>query len=241
MKKKLLIITLAFLVKSMSAAPIHNAAEKDDVNAALRELQEKRSAITSRRNFDKATPLHVCAEFGSMRVMRLLLSRGASVHAKDSFGSTPLHWAAAECKENALKLLIASQGKVDAQDKLGNTLLHVAAGGDSIRTVTFLLEAGAGVNSFNKIYSTPLDEADENDEIRSLLLAHGARSIHGKRKISFLEHPKTRRYLERPEDAEERRKNEPYSCKRSRKEYEEEEVEEKAPYYGYYTPEPDSD
>lgn len=52
-----------------------------------------------------ATPLHVSAAKGYIRVMRLLLEHGANVNALDNDGWTPLHAAAHWEQEEACKIL----------------------------------------------------------------------------------------------------------------------------------------
>ena len=40
------------------------------------------------------TPLQTAAEFGALRLVKMLLDRGASVDLSDRKGLSPLHWAA---------------------------------------------------------------------------------------------------------------------------------------------------
>ena len=42
-------------------------------------------------NSDGRTPLHMACSMGHLDTVKLLVSRGASVHVKDNFHHTPLH------------------------------------------------------------------------------------------------------------------------------------------------------
>ncbi|XP_010069439.2 potassium channel SKOR isoform X1 [Eucalyptus grandis] len=61
------------------------------------------------KNYDSRTPLHVAASEGSYSVASLLLEAGASVLAKDRWGSTPLDESRLSGDKNLIKLLEDAQ------------------------------------------------------------------------------------------------------------------------------------
>jgi len=64
--------------------------ESEPAPVRLRDDLTLFSAVLSRADFDKRTPLHVAALAGQADAVRFLLSHGASIHAIDRMGRTPL-------------------------------------------------------------------------------------------------------------------------------------------------------
>jgi cytochrome c len=118
----------------------------------------------------------------SIPLARLLLERGADVHAKKStLHFAPLHVAASQSKCEIAKLLLAHGADVNATGayECDSTPLHVAAIGyqpEVFAMVKLLLQAGADVNALTSDGRSPLWLAYIYDlgRIGTLLLAHGA-------------------------------------------------------------------
>ena len=55
---------------------------------------------------NKVTPLHNAAYRGFSECVTLLLSKGASVDAKDQSGDTPLHFASAGGHTHVVQILV---------------------------------------------------------------------------------------------------------------------------------------
>jgi ankyrin repeat protein len=93
------------------------------------------------------TPLMTAARTGTLASVKALLSRGASVDAKDeSRGQTALMWAAAEGHAAVVQELIAAGADVRARVPSGFTPLLFAVREGRLTVVRVLLEAGADVN-----------------------------------------------------------------------------------------------
>ena len=121
------------------------------------------------------TPLMHAAAYGSLDVMKTLLSAGADVNAKNAFDATPLLWAANDPAK--VRLLVSKGADVNARSKQGRTPLIVAAsydGGSEI--VKFLLEKGADITAKDGAGSTALVAATEANDTATvrLLLQKGA-------------------------------------------------------------------
>lgn len=114
---------------------------------------------------DNGTALHCAVEQDELVIMELLLSAGASVHARHN-GFTPLHYV--RSIEGA-RLLIAHGANVNATCESDSRVLHCR--GDSVlhsvlyfksppyNLVLFLIQRGADPQAPNNLGNTPLDYA----------------------------------------------------------------------------------
>lgn len=91
--------------------------------------------------------LHAAAQSGHLDVVKLILSNGAFINAKNSTHRIPLHMAASRGHPKVVKYFIQNGGALNAKDINGLTPLHCAAKSKSIECVKVLLENGAdGMN-----------------------------------------------------------------------------------------------
>jgi len=114
---------LTWAIKTGDLASVKEAVEKEGVNVNQVEASLR-----------KSTPLHSAADFGQADVIKYLLSKGAKIDVKDSFGNTPLLCAVYEGHEEAVKLLVASGASTKVKGPDGKTALE-AASKDSIRKI----------------------------------------------------------------------------------------------------------
>jgi hypothetical protein len=91
-------------------------------------------------NAYRETALHVASGGGHVGVTRLLLDRGADVHATDRTGSTPLHLASGA---GVVSVLLRAGADIEARDYAGRTPLIDTAFRRDIDAVQELLAAGA--------------------------------------------------------------------------------------------------
>jgi hypothetical protein len=80
------------------------------------------------------------------RLCKLLIERGANVHARNSFGDTPLHYAAYHATPEVCEVLLQAGANVHAIGHGNNTPLHHAAATGSIELVECLVAAGGDLN-----------------------------------------------------------------------------------------------
>jgi FOG: Ankyrin repeat len=118
---------------------LSEAAEKDDLAKINRLLQQPIESIDKHGK----TQLYKAARSGSAPAIKLLLSAGANVNAKDDDGDTPLHAAARSGLALAVDLLLEVGADVSAKTKLGYTPFHEAAKAGSA-------PAGLGAALFSK-------------------------------------------------------------------------------------------
>ena len=70
------------------------------------------------------TPLHYAAYLDDVKIMKLLLDRGAKVNEVDNYGNTALHIAVQEKSKEVIPLLLQHDADVDIQNTFGRTPLH---------------------------------------------------------------------------------------------------------------------
>lgn len=131
---------------SLGRTPLSEAAQRSPVSVLNALLGAGASASVNVADNEGRTPLMWAARDNSAAMVRVLLRRGANVHAKDATGSTPLMWAvrgAGRRSRVATKLLLAAGADVNAEDGSGATALENALRSGDARTVKILLDAGA--------------------------------------------------------------------------------------------------
>ena len=106
------------------------------------------------------TPLHWAStpkeNIATTTALRLLLSTGASLDARNIYGMTPLHSA---CKANSLEaisVLLSAGADIIALSEDGSAPLHFVGPQVNIQTVELLLSYGANGMARNLESSTPL-------------------------------------------------------------------------------------
>ncbi|KAI9890633.1 MAG: hypothetical protein M1814_003831 [Vezdaea aestivalis] len=135
--------------------------------------------------------LHILANSGLERMIRILISDGANISQLDSIGQTPMHFAARSGRDAVIKLLLLNGANISAEDRSGRTPLHVAALGRQYDTVKLLLENGAKVNrktilsplpvsipeGSNELHFALLSERDSNKDVIEALLESGSNPL----------------------------------------------------------------
>ncbi len=121
--------------------------------------------------------LREAATDGDIDQIRLHLSIGTAVNAKDKKGRTALHNAARQGHTEIARLLIAWSANVNAKTKNGQTPLHDAAYCGNGEIAELLIVKGAEVNAWDKNGRTPLSLALKSTgggrEVVDLLLSKG--------------------------------------------------------------------
>jgi ankyrin repeat protein len=159
--------------------------------AKVRALLAK-GANPNARSLPGRTPLlAAAARDGSYEVVKMLVEKGADIHAKDGLegflwmgggGGTPLIEAAKTRDIRTVRYLLDKGAAVNARDHVGaNALLQAAARG-SVDIARLLMERGADVNVKASAWEmTPLITAvqRESAEMVELMLSHGA-DVNGK-------------------------------------------------------------
>lgn len=106
------------------------------------------------------TALHISAERGNIRIVRMLLHYGADVNGTDSKGRSALHYASRGAHIDVVAQLLAVGADPDAQDHEGRSPLHAAADAESEAVIRLLAEEGADLNAAIGMSPAGREEAD---------------------------------------------------------------------------------
>ena len=93
------------------------------------------------------TPLLLAIESRNVRLVALLIDRGADVNQADRLGRTPLVMAANLAQAEAVQVLIAHGADVNAKQPKGPSPLMLAAEQDDVTLVEVILAAGADMGA----------------------------------------------------------------------------------------------
>ncbi|XP_064474345.1 ankyrin repeat family A protein 2-like isoform X2 [Ornithodoros turicata] len=103
------------------------------------------------------TPLLWASAHGQMLAVRLLLGRGAAVHAQGKHGETALLLAASNGHSHVVRQLLQHGANPDQADLDGNTPLMYAAMGNHLTCAQELLSCGADISAQNNVFDTAYD------------------------------------------------------------------------------------
>ncbi len=160
-----------------TAAPLWDAASEGDA-ARVAALLDAGAEIDqhNRGAGGIPTPLIAAAFCGHTEVVRLLLARGADVHAVNSQGRSALVQAADQGHAEIVLLLAHAGSTVDRPGLFGQNALHLAAWQGHRAVVQTLLACAARTDIRDDAGMTPLALACTEDvpEVATLLLDAGA-------------------------------------------------------------------
>jgi ankyrin repeat protein len=90
----------------LGRSPLHDAASFDKVDPKVIARLIAAGADVGARDREEATPLHLCAQTGTLEVLRLLLAAGADPDAATARGFTGLHQSAEAGREEVVRALL---------------------------------------------------------------------------------------------------------------------------------------
>ncbi|XP_036413923.1 inversin isoform X1 [Colossoma macropomum] len=124
----------------------------------------KAGASVNKADHSKRTALHLAAQKGNVRFMKLLLSRHADWLLKDLEEMTPLHLATRHSSSKPLSLLLKhmAPGEVDTQDRNKQTALHWSAFYNHPEHVKLLIKHDSNIGIPDSEGKIPLHWAAHN-------------------------------------------------------------------------------
>ncbi|XP_075868643.1 inversin isoform X2 [Nelusetta ayraudi] len=130
------------------------------------EILLKAGASVNKTDHSQRTALHLAAQKGNVRFLKLLLSRRANWLQKDLEEMTPLHLATRHPSPKALALLLKhiGPGEVDTQDKNKQTALHWSAFYNRPEHVRLLIKHDSNIGIPDNEGKIPLHWAAHSQE-----------------------------------------------------------------------------
>ena len=127
----------------------------------VRQMLDEDPSLLDRRSPDGYPPLGLAIFFQHPDVARLLIERGADVHARAENANNvmPVHAAAAACDRETMRLLLERGADPNALQQLDFTPLHGAAGRGDVEMAKLLLAHGAERTPKGSNGETPADVA----------------------------------------------------------------------------------
>ncbi|KAK2902985.1 hypothetical protein Q8A67_007698 [Cirrhinus molitorella] len=128
------------------------------------EVLLKAAAAVNKTDHSQRTALHLAAQKGNVRFMKLLLSRHADWRLKDLEEMTPLHLATRHSSSKPLSLLLKhmAPGEVDTQDRNKQTALHWSAFYNHPEHVKLLIKHDSNIGIPDSEGKIPLHWAAHN-------------------------------------------------------------------------------
>ena len=185
---------LQWRIKHMLNRPIPKSAKLGAIGIAMliviaaillpmakaQKLGEGSEPTATENEGKPAKSLHEAAVDGDIRQVKLLISKGADVNAKNKLGKTALHYASEKGHTDVARLLISQGAYVNATNSDGRKPLHYAAMRGDKQTLVLLLSKGADINAKDRDGRTPLFEAMTSTsagrkEVVELLVSKGAK------------------------------------------------------------------
>lgn len=166
-----------------------DVARNDEINAIRWHLGNNNDFEARDRHGQ--TLLHGAAQGNALRVVSLLLDKGAPVDAKNPGGATPLYYAARRGNIEVMNILLDHGASVGGVSVFFHAEpLHGAAIGAKARAAQLLLDREADINARDHNEDTPLhlviaSENENEDEIFKtalLLLQKNATSVNAQNK-----------------------------------------------------------
>ncbi|XP_014278313.1 integrin-linked protein kinase [Halyomorpha halys] len=117
------------------------------------------------------SPLHWACKEGHVKIVELLIQRGARINVTNRGDDTPLHLAAAHGHREIVHMLLRNRADVNFTNEHGNTPLHYAAFWGYQQIAEDLINHGALISLANKDGATPPDKARGSLEKRMRDLA----------------------------------------------------------------------
>jgi ankyrin repeat protein len=142
---------------------IHQAAQAGDA-ATVNRLLEAEPTLVNAKDDSGRTPLHWACRGVHLRVVQMLVERGADVNALDRSGVAPLHSVASRGDHQAAALILARGARVDARMADQATPLHLAARNGHVDVARVLLERGGALEVRDATEDSPLHAAARADK-----------------------------------------------------------------------------
>lgn len=155
---------------------IHRVVAQGDLENTRRMIENIPELIHQRDKNSGATPLHLAVAKGHLEIVRFLLSKGASVDAKNKRGETPFLLAIVSGRKEIAHILIKEGIDIYGKSGDGGTYLQVACATRQIEIIEYLLSSGFDPN-LPDMYNVPhvfMPVYLNSPEIAKIFIKYGA-------------------------------------------------------------------
>eukprot|EP01125_Pyxidicula_operculata_P011346 TRINITY_DN371_c2_g1_i3.p1 TRINITY_DN371_c2_g1~~TRINITY_DN371_c2_g1_i3.p1 ORF type:complete len:1033 (+),score=217.93 TRINITY_DN371_c2_g1_i3:794-3892(+) len=162
---------IKYLIEYKANIDLHNAVAMGDFAIVSKLLADQNQKGLDSCRLDGASPLHLATRAGHLKIVALLLSRGANPCLVNKHGYTPLQVACQEGHLDIVKILIEFDDFVyksfnSSTQQEGEVLIQIALDGNQTETAKFLITYGAVPNIMQAILLE--DEIFVNKWIKSI-------------------------------------------------------------------------
>ncbi len=119
---------------------MEEACRRGDLDTVI-EIVRQKPNLVSRADSIGITPLHRAAAGNHLKLVRFLLSRGASVNAVDKYLDSPLKKAAYGGHVDVVNELVLNGADINHADQSGKLPLHHSAEQGQLQSVEILIDA----------------------------------------------------------------------------------------------------
>ena len=165
---------LVVAVLNNSFEAFQHVLENYDVNLE----QETSAVIEGGYPVEGATPLWTASTLGHLRLVQMLVDRGAQIEHTTDSRSTPLRGAAFDGHCDVCEYLIERGADIDKPNQVGQSPLTIAAAMKKTDCVELLIRKGANVNHRGHNGDTPLHVCVESGAVKiaEILVKAGAKN-----------------------------------------------------------------
>ena len=130
------------------ATPLHVAAQNGHFTICKLLIDHGKAHVNTRLRKLAVTPLFLAAELGNVKIVQLLLAKGAHVGTRNEKGLSPFHGAISAGSGTEVYRLLKKHGaNINSRDNSNSTPLLTALRGCKIRETDYLLKNGADPNA----------------------------------------------------------------------------------------------
>jgi len=161
------------IIAILSTASVTHAADSERCQELGNRFRLEKAQMSA---IEVSLALFSAADGNCTGLATQLLDGGASVDARDRFGSRPLSHAARNGHLEMVDLLLARGAPINARNLAGATALYSAAERGQVAVAERLIERGADVKLTGRSGTSPVAAAAYagSDAIVAMLIAHGA-------------------------------------------------------------------
>jgi ankyrin repeat protein len=144
--------------KKEGISPFHVAVDCGHIDAVHAFIDSKTVSVNMKTKLKQGgqAPIHRAIKKSHLRIVELLIEKGASIETKDSEGRQAIHYAAQADDPNVLEYVIKQGAHIDVMENCGRRAIHYAIYSKKEENVRILLKFGANIHAMDEKAYLPL-------------------------------------------------------------------------------------